>query len=438
MFHPELGRPNRPVELVIGVLILKDMFDLTDQEALEHLDFDTRWWWALQREPQELDLCQKTLHNFRQGMIENGKSQVAFRRVSDELIAALGVKVSRQRLDSTHVLSNFAVLTRLGLFCETIRVFLREVKRLDPKAYEALPGPILKRHGEESWYQDARKAEGPRRLKVVARDTARLVARFEKDEAVTQTEGWKLLKRLLEEQCEVKNEPQDPGQDDDDHGEGAVAVELKEAKKVSSQSLQTPHEAEATYSGHKGKGFSVQVVETCVEHNDVQMITEVQVTPAYQDDAKATVPLVKAVTEAGHKPEEAVADTSYSGGENAAKLAQEGVNLLAPCPAAGKPEQGKQYPEPEAKCPKEASQAREWLRRQEASSSFQQRYSIRAGIEGTHSELKRGHGMKKLRVRGGSRVKLSVYFKALACNLKRALRCWLERSRRAEAAACLG
>ena len=47
------------------------------------------------------------------------------------------------------------------------------------------------------------------------------------------------------------------------------------------------------------------------------------------------------------------------------------------------------------------------------------RYAIRAGIEGTNSELKRAHGLGRLRVRGGRRVRLAVYLKALACNFKR-------------------
>ena len=148
LFDPDLGRPNRPVELVLGVLILKEMSDLTDDEALDALEYDARWWWALEREPRELHVCQKTLHNFRSRLIQKEKSKLAFRRVTDELIGVLGVRVERQRLDSTQMLSNIAVLTRLGLMCETIGLFVRAVKRLDAKAYEALPAGILRRHGE--------------------------------------------------------------------------------------------------------------------------------------------------------------------------------------------------------------------------------------------------------------------------------------------------
>jgi hypothetical protein len=64
-------------------------------------------------------------------------------------------------------------------------------------------------------------------------------------------------------------------------------------------------------------------------------------------------------------------------------------------------------------------------RRAEASGEFRRRYAVRAGIEGTNSELKRAHGLGRLRVRGGRRVRLAVYLRALACNIKRMVRALL-------------
>ena len=58
-------------------------------------------------------------------------------------------------------------------------------------------------------------------------------------------------------------------------------------------------------------------------------------------------------------------------------------------------------------------------RRAEATGEWRKWYAVRAGIEGTNSELKRRHGLGRLRVRGGLRVRLTVYLKALACNIKR-------------------
>lgn len=436
LFHAEKGRPNRPVELVVGVLLLKEMFDLTDPEALDALDFDARWWWAFEREPRELQLCQKTLHNFRVRLIEQEKSKTAFRRVTDELIGALGIKVSRQRLDSTQVLSNIAILSRLKLFCETMRVFLRAVKREDEKSYEEISEGIRKRYGEESRYADGKREQTRRRLNVAARDVWRLIERFKEHKEVSRTEAWENLARLFEEHCKVKNEAEKPKEDDDDYGEGGAPVELRKPKETKSDSMQTPHDPDVTYSRKKGQGFFVQVSETCVEENQTQMITDADVTPACKGDWKATVPTVERLEEAGHKPKELVADTQYGGAENAAELAKRGVNLTAPVPGQ-KVEPPKETPVPAKECPKEKEAAGKWLREQEQSEGFRKRYSIRAGIEATNSELKRAHGMKKLRVRRERRVKLAVYFKALACNVKRALRCWLEREQRAVDAAAL-
>ena len=43
MYSPDMGRPNRAVQTVLGVLVLKEMFDLTDMEPLEELEFNLLW-----------------------------------------------------------------------------------------------------------------------------------------------------------------------------------------------------------------------------------------------------------------------------------------------------------------------------------------------------------------------------------------------------------
>ena len=50
---------------------------------------------------------------------------------------------------------------------------------------------------------------------------------------------------------------------------------------------------------------------------------------------------------------------------------------------------------------------------------WKERYKIRAGVEATMSELKRGHGMGKPRVRGLAKSTLAVLCKVTACNIKR-------------------
>ena len=333
LYCEDNGRPNRPVETVLGVLLLKEMFNLTDREALDQLEFNLQWHHALALTPEEAHLCQKTLHNFRSGLMEHDLARVAFAETTDRILAALGLKVNRQRLDSTHVISNMALLTRLGLFCETMRVFLSRLKADHPRLYgrvpEGLRGRYLKEDGDATGYGDARSAEGRRRLSVCARDVYRLCELF-RGTAAAERADYALLERLLQDQCEVVKKKQCPASDDDDAGEGRVPVVLKAAKKVDSGSLQSPHDPDVTYDGHKGKGYDVQVAETCDEDNEVEVITHVEVTDACASDAQATVPTLAALAARDLTPEELVADTTYGSGDNAVEAERLGTELISP------------------------------------------------------------------------------------------------------------
>lgn len=51
--------------------------------------------------------------------------------------------------------------------------------------------------------------------------------------------------------------------------------------------------------------------------------------------------------------------------------------------------------------------------------AWKDRYAIRSGIEATNSELKRAHGIGRLRVRRLTKVCFAVACKVIACNIKR-------------------
>jgi len=61
-------------------------------------------------------------------------------------------------------------------------------------------------------------------------------------------------------------------------------------------------------------------------------------------------------------------------------------------------------------------------RREQQTHAFKQRMKHRNGIEGTQSELVRGHGLRRARSRGLAKVKLQNYFIGAACNVKRWIR----------------
>jgi Transposase DDE domain len=61
-------------------------------------------------------------------------------------------------------------------------------------------------------------------------------------------------------------------------------------------------------------------------------------------------------------------------------------------------------------------------RQEQETEAFQQRMKHRNAIEGTQSELVRGHGLRRARYRGLAKVKLQNYFIGAACNVKRWIR----------------
>lgn len=493
------GAPNKPVQVVLGTLILKEMFNLTDAEALQQLEFNMLWHHALRLEPENAYLCQKTLHNFRARVMASDGGRLAFETVTAGMLEALGIRIGRQRLDSTQITSNFAKLSRLGLFCETIRVFLRKLenrhKRLAGRVPERVRRRYLKDDGRDNAYQDAASNDVHRRLRVCARDAWRLVQRFRGTQAA-QLEGYAILRRLLEEQCETVETPQ-IADDDEDKDDEPAPIAPKEPKEISSSSLQTPHDPDVTYSGHKGKGYSVQIMETTSEDNEVEVITHVEVTPACESDVHHLVPALEATAAAGVQPTEVLADTTYGSVKNAIAAEARGVELVAPTPGPAKSvevEAPKDTPTPvdfeifprtvekPARCPADVeairqeikpgnpqrftadfpaaacnscpllqrcptrangdvrtldvpleATIREQRRLSERQPSFRERFRFRAGIEATNSELKRRYGLGRLRVRGRAAVRLAVMLKATACNVARMIRALLERTAPAEA-----
>ena len=70
MYCADNGRPNRAVQTVLGVHLLKEMFNLL-------------WHHALRLDIEETHLPQKTLHNFRVRLMQHDGGRLAFQETTD-------------------------------------------------------------------------------------------------------------------------------------------------------------------------------------------------------------------------------------------------------------------------------------------------------------------------------------------------------------------
>ena len=65
MLYGKTGRPNFSVARVIGLCLLQEYNDLSDQEALDAFGFDIRWRYALDVSDEQAYLSRRSLVEFR-------------------------------------------------------------------------------------------------------------------------------------------------------------------------------------------------------------------------------------------------------------------------------------------------------------------------------------------------------------------------------------
>ena len=336
-----MGRPTKELYAMLGLMILQQMHDLTDQETIHQFAFNLEWHYALDitsESDAESYLCPKTLWTMRHFLTEQNLYGVLFESITDKLASVFSVDMSKQRCDSVHLFSNMRHLGRMGLFCHTIKKFLVNLKRHHKDLFEALGKELTDRYLSkqgEGVFSMVKPSESIRTLEALGADLFFLIERFKDNEPITGMSSYQLMVRLLKEQCYVE-------QDAETH---VQRVSIKPNKEVPSDSLQNPSDPEASYDGHKGKGYQMQVSETYSQEQDKKtfsLITEVIVEPAHKSDANAMIPLIEATQKRGLGPEDMLADSLYGSDENCERAKELGVEVVSP--VMGKPQQTARTP----------------------------------------------------------------------------------------------
>ena len=469
------GRKTKELYTMLGIALLQQMEDLTDEEAVQQFAFNIMWHYALNVTESSDFSCYvapRTLWTMRDLVAKLGLDQALFENVTDALTKLFDIDPSKQRLDSIHLFSNMAHLGRLRLFVTTIRKFLVNLKRHHAELYQDL-GAVAHRYEEKNDGQFAVKpSESSRTLQEVGDDCFLLVERFKAHDAVVGMASYKLLVRLFNEQCVL------------DKTDDVTAVVIKPNKEVPSDSLQNPSDPDAGYCGHKGKGYQMQVMETWSEDkSQPNLITHVKVEAAHESDAHALLPAIKDAAQRNLAPVELLADSLYGSDDNVEQAKELGVEVISPamgtsstiitladftfsaddeitvCPQGQKPLQIKaggnggrvvhfsktvcDYCPRQSDCPvhrvkrsvtisydpKSLRLARR--RAKEQTQEFLEVYRYRAGAEGTMSDLDRMMRIKQLRVRGMPQVRVAAVLKATGLNIRRATT-FKNRLRRAE------
>jgi hypothetical protein len=400
-----------------------------------------------------------------------------FDNIRDRAIKKLGLSTREQRVDSTHVISNIRTRGRLALFSNTLTLFL---KSLNKDQFSRVPKEIQQWHTTEieGWF-GLGPAEQKVKLQELAQYLYELIVIFGNDNEIKSNEPYQLLDRLFREQCEFKKghpsdeesskvqvkkrtegetlqSPYDPDASYGHKGSGYSLHITETCNNSESPEIITDYEVHGAARSDIGKALSVierldaaglkpetlyadggypsvpsalKVIEQQIEFmapvNRSRLSDEIMGRDLFQFDSEGFATKCPM----GHSP----IDHRILSGNNTTRRSLHAIfdgdicrscKMLDQCPVRT-PNHRNRGCKPRDTVGHFRLEITPEIRLRDQMYSIQQtsewkdRYKIRSGIEATNSELKRSHGIGKLRVRRAAKVCFAVACKLIACNIKR-------------------
>lgn len=313
------SRPNAPINVVVGALILKDFTNLTDEEITEACEFDFRYQYALHTTSFENQpVSERTLSRFRSRLaayeLTTGEDLLhqCFVEMSESMCRYMEISPSIKRMDSMMIESNIRKMGRLELLYTCLSNLVKELHRegrtdlLEGLGHYADPNDRNKvvYHDKDTPYAE--------RLQKVINDASALLPKCAAD--YEDTEDYRLLERAIQEQTK---------KDDDGH-----SIPKDKGEGISSSALQNPADPDATYrikAGEEHRGYAANITEAAGANGS--LVTDYQ----YDVNTRSDVDFLREVidnTEASGEGATIIADGAYAGAEITKEAAAKNITLL--------------------------------------------------------------------------------------------------------------
>lgn len=277
LYSTEISRPNVPVNVLIGLEVLKAGFGWTDEQMYEQFTFDLQVRYALgYAQLGEGYFAIRTVYEFRRRLSEHmqltGENllEAAFEQVTDEQIESFGVRTEELRTDSTQIASHIRQYSRLHLLVEVLQRVQRMLSETDQTKYADLLTAYVKSKSSHYVYR-LKNTDYATHIETVGGVMAQLVA--ELATAYEQEPTYQMLTRVFAEHFVWEDSEQ----------------RAKVPSELAATSLQAPDDPDATFrrkNGEGHRGFVTNITETCHPDNDLQLILKVHTEPNVADDAR--------------------------------------------------------------------------------------------------------------------------------------------------------
>jgi len=372
LYQEEGGAPNKSIKLKLSLLIFMSWEQLTWRGAEFMFQRRLDWINATCSQLGGTSVDHTTLFKFYQALEEDEAAYRFFAGLTTAFIEECGVSVKKQRTDSFFMHGWLALLSRYGLFKETIRSFLQVLRKHQAELYNKIKDDLSHEYlkGEFDLTEKDREKAG-RKTRQMADDLFLLKSAFENHEQIKGYDTFKTLVKVFEQQCEVKENHDDdsdgektpddsqPGTnqstpvkeaDADDSAELHEArtagfagkdqgerderprIEIRE-KPEGERIISSPHNTDAVYTRKRNQkvvGHKAFVTETCDPNNPFQLITDVNLERATYADARETDRIEQRLEQNGFKPEALYGDAGFVNGETILTSEERGIFLEGP------------------------------------------------------------------------------------------------------------
>lgn len=314
LYSDKASRPNTPVNVIIGSMIIKELFDLSDDEVYENILLDPRYQYALHTTSmKEQPISDKTLTRFRQRCyIYESLHGVDLYHDCVKDLAAKTARLMKidgriRRMDSMMVEANIRKLSRAELIYRCLSkwvVWLHKNGRDELiQSFEHYYDP---NDYNQTFYHN-RSSELDNGMQKLLNDA----------DAVLRNSGYgfggiteyDLFVRVLSEQTVVGDD-------------GVRRLRPKNDAVMDSSIIQSPTDPEATYrekAGVSHRGYVANIEESVSQNGSV--VTDYQ----FEQNTKSDSAMLKEHLDGMDRQEEEVTiitDGAYSGTENVEKATE--------------------------------------------------------------------------------------------------------------------
>lgn len=263
LYSSKDSRPNSPVNVNLGALIIKEFTGLSDDELLTSMMFDIRFQYALHTTSfDEQPMSDRSLGRFRERCRiyeeETGIDLLhpAIASLSKEMAEMMKLDFSLKRMDSLMVASNIKKMSHLELLYTCVANLAKEAEKNGLKLPEQLRHYTQADDRNRVIYHN-RSEETAGKIATVLRDAAELKELCGTD--YDESSNYCLLIRVLKEQAM-------------EDGEGGLRLRTKEDGGMNAAILQNPADPDATYrekAGKQHRGYAANVTEVSGENGSI-------------------------------------------------------------------------------------------------------------------------------------------------------------------------